>query len=71
MKTVKVFFDFNGNTVTAKGKVWDSLFIDKMYLTVEDENYNEVTLNKHEYALIKEMAEEMILDKYSNCEVEF
>lgn len=71
MKPIKVTFNFNGNQVTAGGKVWDSLFIDRMFITVEDDEYNEVILNKHDFTLVKEMAEEYILDKYYNSEVEF
>jgi hypothetical protein len=71
MKTVKVSFDFDGNTVTASGKVWDSLFVDDMYVKVEDDNYDKVTLSRSDFHLIKEMAEEIILDKYTNTEVEF
>ncbi|MFN9109386.1 MAG: hypothetical protein ACK5XN_04860 [Bacteroidota bacterium] len=71
MKTIKVSFDFDGNTVTASGNVWDSLFVDKMHINVEDSNYDKVALSRSEFHVIKEMAEEIILDKYSNTEVEF
>lgn len=71
MKPVKVSFDFDGNLVTAGGTVWDSLFVDDMFIRVEDSEYNRVTLNKNDFNTVKEMAEEFILDKYTNSEVEF
>lgn len=71
MKPIKIFFDFNGYTVTAGGRVWDSLFIDRMFFKVEDENYNEVLLNKSEYDIVKELAEELILSQYDNREIYF
>jgi hypothetical protein len=71
MKTIKVSFDFDGNTVTASGTVWDSLFVDNMHINVEDDNYDKVALNRSEFHTVKEMAEEIILDKYTNNEVEF
>lgn len=71
MKSVKVSFDFDGNLVTAGGNVWDSLFVDSMFITVEDTDYNTVTLNKDDFSTVREMAEELILDKYYNEEVEF
>lgn len=71
MKTVKVTFDFDGNVVTAGGNVWDSLFIDDMFINVEDNDYNTVKLAKGDFDTVREMAEEFILDKYYNEEVEF
>lgn len=71
MKNMKVSFDFNDYTITAGGRVWDSLFVDDMYIVVEDSNYDSVRLNKTDFNIVREMAEEFILDKYSNEEVKF
>ena len=71
MKRVKVTFDFDGNTVTAGGTVWESLFVDRLSMKVEDSDYNVITLNKSEYSTVRELAEELILDKYTTQEVSF
>lgn len=71
MKKVTVSFDYNGNTVTAKGKVWDSLFVDDMKIKIRDENDEMVFVTTKEFNTVRELAEENIVDKYTNIEVEF
>jgi hypothetical protein len=71
MTPMKVFFDYMGTTVTATGVIWDSGFVDDMEIIVEDENYNEIPISGNRLQTIRELAEEIMLDKHHNSEVEF
>lgn len=71
MTPMKVFFDYHGATVTASGIIWDSGFIDEMEIIMEDEDYNEMPISKKKMQTLRELAEEIMLDKYHHSEVEF
>ena len=72
MTNMKVFFEFDGNTVTATGTIWDNgSFVDNLNIIVEDENYDTVRLASEDFELVKELAEEIMLDKHTISEVEF
>lgn len=63
MKRTRVEFEHDGEKVLASGLVWDSLFVDDLYLTLKDEDDNTVYVPNKEYEFLKETAEEMIVDK--------
>jgi len=63
MKRTRVEFEHDGKKVLASGLVWDSLFVDDLYLTLKDEDDNTVYVPNKEYEFLKETAEEMIVDK--------
>lgn len=65
MKRVKTQFEFDGNTVTAVGTVWDTLFVENIHIVVEDESYNRVPIKESNVEMLNEIAEEMLIDKYT------
>lgn len=70
MKRIKTQFEFEGNTVTASGTVWDTLFVDNLHIVIEDENYDRVPIKASNVEMLNEMAEEMLIERYTVSSVD-
>lgn len=71
MKKVRIAFEYEGYEITAKGTVWDSLYVNNLDYTIKDESGEDVSLSRKDYDNIRELAEELILDEYNNTELYF
>ena len=69
MKKVRVTFDYDGYIIAASGVVWDSLYVDELYYDIKDHNDDTVFLDKETNKDIRELAEELILEKYNDLEL--
>jgi hypothetical protein len=69
MKKVRVTFDYDGYIIVSSGVVWDSLYVDELYYDIKDHNDDTVFLDKETNKDIRELAEELILEKYNDLEL--
>lgn len=71
MKRVRITFGYDGYMVTASGTVWDSLYVNNLDYNIKDEQGESVSLTRENYNVIRELAEELILDRYNDTELYF
>ena len=71
MKRVRITFDYDDYMVMASGTVWDSLYVNNLDYNIKDEHGESVSLTREEYNVIRELAEELIIEKYNDTELYF
>lgn len=69
MRKVRITFDYDGYIIVASGVVWESLYVDELYYDIKDHNNDTVFLDKETNKDIRELAEELILEKYNDLEL--
>lgn len=71
MKRVRITFDYDGLIVTAIGTVLDSLYVNNLIYEIRDHNEESVHVDRNISEDIKELSEQLLIEKYNDLELRF
>ena len=66
---MKVSFNYNNLTIKETGSVWNNGYVNNLEVFIKNEDNETVYVDREEYSLIEELAEEMLVDKKFNPEL--